>query len=69
MFNTSRATLKRDGVAWIRLGWHGPGLRLYDKSVKPLSFSLRYGHMRSLRLGRFVLTYMPPIGTWPRSPE
>lgn len=54
---TGLGSLRKDGYLWVRLWDGGPGFKIVDDRHPPL-FSERNGFTRTLRIGRWRITYL-----------
>jgi hypothetical protein len=59
----SRSGLFRDGCRWVRLWDLGPGLAVERVERGREAFSIRQGLRRALRIGPFLVTYVPKNGS------
>ncbi len=53
-------TYHTDGLWWARLGKYGPGIKVKDVWRHPLLFSEREGYARGVRVGPWLVRYLPP---------
>ena len=48
-----------EGRGWFRI--FGRGLKWKDTNRYDLSFSQRYGHERYIKIGKWLVGYLPPL--------